>query len=249
MQLITKILTFGIYFSTGFFIPILSRFLIKFYPCSLHSFLGDIIKHYFNKKQHKTQHYITKYKSLKLQYLLNKIMWGIFYLIIFILLKNLLPINITSSNTLIILFISLFLLGLSANIDNRSKLIPDILTFKMILVNFLFLILCEKNNIFSYLNITPIESILSAIIIYVLTSILALIFYFKNPYSFGGGDVKLITAVTVLTGIKNISYIILITFFISLLTTLIKKDKYFALAPIIFISFLIWLFSLILINI
>ncbi|MCR5506448.1 MAG: hypothetical protein K6F04_01215, partial [bacterium] len=81
-----RILTIAIYFSTGFFIPVLSRFLMKFYPCSMHSYFGDMLKFYFKKKRYKVKVDNKKYNYLKKQYFYNKILWGSFYLIMFSLL-------------------------------------------------------------------------------------------------------------------------------------------------------------------
>ena len=62
-----RILTFAIYFSTGFFMPVLSRFLMKFYPCSMHSYFGDMLKFYFKKNKRNVKLYNLKYNSLKKQ--------------------------------------------------------------------------------------------------------------------------------------------------------------------------------------
>ena len=67
--IIDKILPLAIFFSTGFFIPVLSRFLIKFYPCSMHSYFGDMLKFCINKKQIKLKHTHKQYNYLKI---LNK---------------------------------------------------------------------------------------------------------------------------------------------------------------------------------
>ena len=89
---INRILTFVIYFSTGFFIPVLSRFLMKFYPCSIHSYFGDILKFYFNKKRHKVKYNNYKLNLLKKQYFYNRLLWGFGYLLLFSTLEYLSPI-------------------------------------------------------------------------------------------------------------------------------------------------------------
>ncbi len=244
-----RILISLIYFSTGFFIPVLSRFLMKFYPCSMHSYFGDILKFHFNKKRKKQK--LNKYKLniLKKQYLFNKILWGTLYLILFTLLDILIPNYINSNYPLTLLFILLFLLGFSSNIDTRCRLIPDIITFPMLMISFLIASYTQNNGIFTTLNISTLDSIYSAIGAYILCFALALIFYFKNPYSFGGGDVKLISAISAFIGFANLSWILIFSFIIALFMLILKKERYVALAPLVFISFIIWIFFKILYNI
>lgn len=244
-----RILISLIYFSTGFFIPVLSRFLMKFYPCSMHSYFGDILKFHFNKKRRKQK--LNKYKLniLKKQYLFNKILWGTLYLILFTLLDILIPNYINSNYPLTLLFILLFLLGFSSNIDTRCRLIPDIITFPMLMISFLIASYTQNNGIFTTLNISTLDSIYSAIGAYILCFALALIFYFKNPYSFGGGDVKLISAISAFIGFANLSWILIFSFIIALFMLILKKERYVALAPLVFISFIIWIFFKILYNI
>lgn len=237
-----RILTFAIYFSTGFFIPVLSRFLMKFYPCSMHSYFGDMLKFYFNKNKIKVKHYNKKHNILKKQYFYNKLLWGFGYLLLFTTIDYLTPIYINKSYPLIFLFIILFLLGFSANIDSRCKIIPDIITFPLLMISIFISVYNTENKIFSPLFISSFDSIFSAITGYVLCFTLALIFYFKNPYSFGGGDVKLISAISAFIGIINLSWILCFSFIFSIVFLLIKKEKYLALAPLVFASFILWLF-------
>ena len=238
MLFIIRILAPAICFATGFFIPILSRFLMKFYPCSMHSFIGDTIKFYFNKSKLKIKHQKNKYKYLKKQFFFNKILWGFFYLLVYVILIKHSFFKEFKTITLIVLFIYIFLLGFTSNIDNRFTIIPDIITYPLLMLGFLFSITVQNSasNIF---DITPNYSILSSILTYFLCSITALLFYFKNPYSFGGGDVKLLSAIAGFIGMKNISFLLLLAFIISSVLFLIKKDKYIKLAPVIFLSFLI----------
>ncbi|MBR1544871.1 MAG: prepilin peptidase [Alphaproteobacteria bacterium] len=236
-----RILTSLIYFSTGFFIPVLSRFLMKFYPCSMHSYFGDMLKYYFNKNKYKVKDYNKRYNHLKKQYFYNKLLWGVSYLITFTLLEYLTPIYINKSYPLILLYIILFLLGFSANIDAKCKIIPDIITFPMLMISILIAVYNTDNKIFSSLYITSFDSIFSAIASYLLCFTLALMFYFKNPYSFGGGDVKLISAISAFTGLVNLSWILIFSFAFAMVFFALKKEKYLALALLVFPSFILWL--------
>ncbi len=244
-----RILTFAIYFSTGFFIPVLSRFLMKFYPCSMHSYFGDILKFCFNKNKHKVKHNSNKFNLLKKQYFYNRLLWGFGYLLLFSTLEYLTPIYINKSYPLYLLFIILFLLGFSANIDSKCRLIPDIITFPLLMIAIFASVYSTENKIFSPIFISSFDSIFSAIAGYLLCFTLALMFYFKNPYSFGGGDVKLISAISAFIGIINLSWILIFSFLFSIIFLIIKKEKYLALAPLVFYSFIIWLFLKIFFNI
>ena len=245
---ITKILYFVVYFATGFFIPILSRFLAKFYPCSLHSYIGDILKYNFNNFGKKVNNKHPIYNVLKKQYFYSKLLYGTLYLILFTALTFLAQTHINSTYPLYLLFIFLFLLGFSANIDAKCKLIPDIITYPMIMISILIAIFNQENRINSPLTISSFNSIYSMLYTYILCSTFALMFYFKYPYSFGGGDVKLLTAISGFCGAENLPIILLLSFVFSLVFFATKKQKYFALAPIIFPSFIIWLFMKILLK-
>ncbi len=239
--IIDKILPLAIFFSTGFFIPVLSRFLMKFYPCSMHSYFGDILKFYINKKQFKLKHTHKQYKYLKKQYLYTKLLWGALYLILFTLIGYLVKNYVSESYPLILLYIFLFFIGFAANIDSRCRLIPDIITFPLMMVAFLISAYCQNNKVFSQIYISDLTSIYSAISAYILCFILALLYYFKNPYSFGGGDVKLISAVSAFVGFFDLPWIFLFMFVAGIFYVFIKKEKFLPLAPMIFISFIVWL--------
>lgn len=238
MLFFIKILAPTICFATGFFIPMLTRFLMKFYPCSLHSYIGDIIKFCFNKNRHKLNYNNKRHNYLKKQLFLNQVLWGILYLSFYVILTKINIFQNIKTNTLILFFIILFLLGFSANIDNKFKIIPDIITYPLFMLIFLLSTQLQNNQI-NIFEINPIYSILSSIITYILCTITALIFYLKNPYSFGGGDVKLLSAIAGFIGLKNIPILLFLSFIISILLFLIKKDRYVKLSPIIFISFLL----------
>lgn len=238
----SKILYIVVYFATGFFIPILSRFLMKFYPCSMHSYVGDILKHYFNNKKHKLKHNNQHYNLLKRRYFYNKILWGILYVFLFTTLSFLVKNNISKDYPLLLLFIFLFLLGFSSNIDARYRIIPDIITLPMLIIAILISVYTQEHNIITPLNISIINSIYSVLFIYILCFTFALMFYFKYPYSFGGGDVKLLIAIAGFTGMENLSIILILTFIFATIFYLLKKEKYLALAPLIFPAFLVWIF-------
>ena len=245
-MLTIQILKIFIYFATGFFIPTLSRFLMKFYPCSLHSYIGDILKYNFKNKRKNNinnQLHNNKYNLLKKQYFYNRVFWGILFMCLSFTLIYSLKNYINKSYPLILFTIFMFLLTFSSNIDNKCRLIPDIITLPMLLIGILISIYCKNNDIYSTLIISPINSIISSLSAYILCSSLALMFYFKMPYAFGGGDVKLLTALASFTGFENLGKILIISFLIMLIYCGIKKERFAPLAPFVFASFIIWIFS------
>lgn len=245
-MLYTQIVKIFIYFAIGFFIPSLSRFLMKFYPCSLHSYLGDMLKYNFNnKRKNKVNNTLhkAKYNILKKQYFYNRILWGILFLCLSFTLTFLFKNYVNKNYPLTLFIIFLFLLTFSSNIDNKCRLIPDIITLPMLLTGILISIYCKNNDIYSDFIISPINSIISSLSAYILCSCLALIFYFRIPYAFGGGDVKLLTSLASFTGFENLGKILIISFFIMLVYCGVKKEKFAPLAPFIFSAFIIWIFT------
>lgn len=245
-MLTIQILKIFTYFAMGFFIPVLSRFLMKFYPCSLHSYIGDILKYNFkNKRKNKlnNSHYQNMYNILKKRHFYNKLFYGILFLFLSFTLTYLLKNYINKDYPLILFVILLFLLIFSSNIDNKCRLIPDIITLPMLLIGILISIYCKNNEIYSPILISPINSIISSLFTYILCSCLALMFYFKSPYAFGGGDVKLLTALASFTGFENLGKILIISFIIMLIYCSIKKERFAPLAPFIFTAFIIWIFN------
>ena len=248
----SRILTLSLYFATGFFIPVLSRYLMKFYPCSMHSFIGDIVNVNLHRKKakDKVKHklHLLRFNYLKKQYLYNRLLWGTLYLILFIFLEKTIQLYINKSYPLILLYIFLFFIGFSASIDSKCRLIPDIITFPLLMIAILINIYCQESSIFSPLNISSLNSIYSALGSYILCFTLALMFYFKNPYSFGGGDVKLITAISAFIGFENLGIILILSFITALSFLIVKKERYVALAPLTFASFILWLIGKILFS-
>ena len=239
---ISELSRIAIYFSTGFFIPVLSRFLMKAYPCSMHSYVGDMLKHYINRKIVKNKHHINRFNILKNRYLFNCVIWGFVSICLCFTLRFLINGYISESYPLGLLFSFIFLLAFSANTDARFSLIPDIITFPMLMIGILIPVYTEKIGLNTALSISSLNSIYSAIGAYILCFSIALIFYFKKPFAFGGGDVKLLSAIAAFSGFEELGKILAISFAIMFVFCRAKKLKSAPLAPFVFAAFLIWIF-------
>jgi prepilin signal peptidase PulO-like enzyme (type II secretory pathway) len=112
----------------------------------------------------------------------------------------------------------------------------------MLMAGILIALKTQKLGLPTILNISPLISIYSAIGIYILCSCIALIFYFKNPFSFGGGDVKLLSAISAFSGFEELAKIIVFSALIFTAYCRVKKLKYAPLAPFIAMSFAAWIF-------
>jgi prepilin signal peptidase PulO-like enzyme (type II secretory pathway) len=109
------------------------------------------------------------------------------------------------------------------------------------MVGFLIAVRTQVASLETALNITPLYSIYSSIYTYILCFGIALAFYFRKPYAFGGGDVKLLSAVAAFAGFEALGKMLVASFLIMAVYSLLKKKKSAPLAPFIFASFLLWL--------
>ena len=228
-------------FICGFFIPYVVRRYLKIRLFEYSNFVSDL--YWIFKltkrvsKQKRTNN--LKYKQLHNHYLMRSIGWGIFSAAIFFLISLTLPKN--EAPWIAFLVIILFTLS---EIDKFTELLPDILTYPLLLGGFAYAafagLLLGENNMLSTTN-----SALGAIIGYTLPIIASLLLVWKHRNNFGGGDIKLLTALGAWFGVTVIPYIIVLSCPIFGITCLIKKQKAGPYGPSIVLSALIILFILI----
>ena len=230
-------------FLAGFAIPQMSRFLMKFYPCSMHSYVGDLIR--FSCQNRRKKHNVkidnVVRNWLKKQLFFNKLGCGFLLAATYVFLKYYINNFVGAGYPVGLLMGLIFLLGFAANIDKRCHLIPDIITFPMFMVAFLISAYVAEMNLYFNLSISPLDSIISAIVVYMLCFTIALIYYFKQPFAFGGGDVKMLSALAAFTGLTGMGHILLLSFIFMYIYCKIKGVKFAPLAPFIFAAFLVWL--------
>ena len=219
------ILLFLSYFAIGFLLPVLGRRMIAAYPCCWHSYFGDMLKFYFRRGDVIVSRKKPKHNLLKNRYNFSKVMWGFLYMILFGIYGFVNPVDEVS----VFGFIFLYLFGLAVYIDMKRQIIPDILTFGML--------------IFAVMSGDAELAIINALVVYILTSVLALAFYFRHPYGFGGGDVALLAAIAAFIGLEATGFAIV---FGSILMTgwcAWKKQRAAPLAPFVFAGVILWLFA------
>ena len=157
------------------------------------------------------------------------------FTIIFLLIYNLLAIFNSLSMTLIIYYITIFALSLAFSIDFKYQLIPDEVDILICVCGVVNLLL-NIDNWWNYL----LGALIGAAIFYLL-NVIALLILKKE--GMGMGDVKLMGALGLLFGIKNILVITLISFFmgaiIGVIVMIIKrkeKEEYIPFGPFIVIG-------------
>ena len=246
------LLNFILMFLLSFTFPFLSRYIVKLYPCTLPMLLNTSFK---NKK----------YKNLKIKYkkLKNKLFFYSFnfalisslintliiYLLHTIILSNVLVLNIHDNYMIYLTFNVLYLLFLFMfEIDKNGYIIPDFLTFPFVLFSILFLsfllkIIPDGNLIFNIFSSSILISALGGIYGYAIGVLISSITYKKYPEGFGGGDIKLLSSLGVLFGINNLYKVILISIISFVVLSYAFKQRYLPYASVLFLSFVIFVIS------
>ena len=222
-------------FAFGFTIPYLARRFSKFMPATFAYALYRIF--HINKSvsyaKRKNNH---KYQLLCHRYFMRSLGWGIITSAVIFLTSQVLPAQETPWISFLI--IVLFML---MEIDKRMFLLPDILTVPLLIVGFMYATFA--GNCLGYdIASSTANSALGALGGYIIPVIASLFIIKKHPDAFGGGDIKLLSAVGAWLGFSNIPYIILLSCFIFAISCFINKKRQDAYGPSIAISTLIILF-------
>ena len=222
-------------FVFGFIIPYLARRFSKFMPATFAYALYRIF--HINKtvslSKRKNNH---KYQLLKHKYFMRSLGWGIITASITFLASQVL----TAQEAPWICFFVIILFILM-EIDNRMFLLPDLLTFPLLIIGFAYANFAGELLGYDSISATT-NSSLGAIAGYIIPVIASLFLIKKDPNAFGGGDIKLLSAVGAWLGLSNIPYVILLSCLIFGISCFIKKQRQGAFGPSIVISSLIILF-------
>ena len=177
------------------------------------------------------------FKSLRNDFKID-FLFSIVFLIIFNLLIYFNGISVTT----VLYFITIFALSIAFSIDFKYQLIPDEVDIVIGVCGLINLIL-NISNWWSYL----IGALIGGAIFYSL-NLIALLILKKEGMGFG--DVKLMAALGLLFGIKNILVITLVSFFIGAIIGIIvmiikrkEKEEYIAFGPFIVIAAVILMFT------
>lgn len=224
-------------FIFGFSIPFLARRFSKFMPATFAYAIYRIfsINKQVSKKKRLSNH---KYKQLSRRYFMRSLGWGITTAAIAFLTSQTIP--SLETPWIIFFIITLFIL---MEIDKRMLLLPDLLTIPLLIGGFTYAAfageLLGENTIAAVQN-----SALGAILGYFLPVIASLFLIKKHPDVFGGGDIKLLSAVGAWLGFVNIPIVILLSCGIFAISCFINKQRQGAYGPSIVLSTLIVLFFL-----
>lgn len=205
-------------FVWGLLIPYMARRFAKFMPATFAYALYRLFtpgKMVSKKRRDDNAQYI----KLMHRYVMRSIGWGI----VASALTYLTFVAINGVNLWWWLFFVWSLL-LLAEIDERMFLLPDILTIPLLLVGFLF----------SAWGIGFVSAPLSAMGAfggYFLPVVVSLLFVWKNKDAFGGGDVKLLSAIGAWLGLEKLLYVIVLSSIIFVIMAMIKRQRTGAYGP------------------
>ena len=225
-------------FIFGFSIPYLARRFAKFMPATMPYALYRIFKQ--NKtvsKEKRSKN--SKYLKLKQKYFMRSFGWGI--VVSAFSFYTLLTFQTTDVSWFVFLIMMLFLL---MEIDNRMMLLPDLITLPLLISGFAY---ASFNGYILGDDITLAvqNSVLGSIFGYLIPTIAALFMVRKNSDAFGGGDIKLLSAIGAWLGLTTIPIVILISCIVFAITCFINKKRVGAFGPSIVIATLIAIFTLI----
>lgn len=222
-------------FLFGCLIPYFARKIGKLMPATMGYILLKIFvpSHYMPWSKLKNN---PDYMILLNRYLMRSLGWGIF----------------TSAATY--LFASCFdaafvwwyiaflwILLLLVEIDKRFMLLPDIFTYPLLILGFMYA--AQEGNWLATLDPNFISyqmnSALGAAIGYIMPVIASMFIVWKYPDAFGGGDIKLLSAIGAWVGFEVVSYILLGACIIFALSCVINKQRVGPFGPAIVYATLI----------
>ena len=224
-------------FIFGFTIPYLSRRFAKFMPATMPYALYRIFKQ--NKtvsKEKRNQN--SKYLKLKQKYFMRSFGWAV--VVSAFSFYTSLSLASAGASWFVFLIMMLFLL---MEIDTRMMLLPDLITLPLLISGFAY---ASFNGYILGDDITLAvqNSVLGATFGYTIPTIAALFMVRKNSEAFGGGDIKLLSAIGAWLGLTTIPIVILISCVVFAITCFINKKRVGAFGPSIVIATLIAIFTL-----
>ncbi len=202
----------------GLLIPYISRRFEKFMPATPAYGLYRIVrsgKKVSADKRKKNPKYVRLMKA----YRLRSLMYGLFVGV----LSYLAFMRFGSSHAGWYLAF-MWIMVLLAEIDYRMFLLPDILTYPLLLSG-----LCFALYLGSGAAVT--DSIVGATGGYVLPIFASLFLVWRNKDVFGGGDIKLLSAVGAWMGLENLLYVIILSCLFFGIYALIGKKRAGAFGP------------------
>lgn len=223
---------FGFLF--GFIIPYMARRFAKFMPATPAYAVYRLIKpHASVSKRKKLSN--PQYQKLCRRYFMRSLGWAIVCAALSWLTKAGLEQYGCAS-----IFCTGFLwtLLLLSEIDTRMYILPDILTFPLLLFGFLFSVTCGFIN--------PLESALASLVGFFLPVIASAFLVWKDKNALGGGDIKLFSAIGAWMGVELLLYVVILSSFLFGIASILKRQRSGAFGPSIVLATIIvafWVFS------
>lgn len=208
-------------FLFGLMIPYLARRIGKLMPATM----GYILLKLFvpsHSVSYKKLEANPKYMSLFKRYAMRSVGWGVFTAAA----TYLFAIDFgTGYEWWYITF--LWILLLLVEIDKRFELLPDILTLPLLVLGFAYA--AQKGPWLATVDINFLSyaqnSVLGAIMGYVMPVLASTFIVWKYPDAFGGGDIKLLCAIGAWVGMEIIAYIILLSCIIFGFSCLVNRMR------------------------
>ena len=204
-------------FVFGFCIPYMARRFSKFMPAT---FAGALVELCRREK---------KLKILRKNKLYKKFMWR--SLMCGLLNASVVFFALHYTTTISPAFLTLYicLLLLMAEIDFRSLLLPDILTIPLLLIGLYV-------SCFNMGNVSIADSVVGALLGYFLPVLVTLLIVWYKKDAFGGGDIKLLSALGAWLGVESLLNVIAIASILGIIYAVLKRKSVLAFGPMIAIS-------------
>ena len=204
-------------FVFGFCVPYMARRFNKFMPAT---FAGALVE--LCRREKKT-------KAIRKNKLYKKFMWRSF--MCGLLNASLVALGVCFTTNISPAFLSLYicLLVLMAEIDFRSMLLPDILTIPLLLVG--LFVAC-----FGLSNMQISDSVIGAMVGYFLPVLVCLMIVWYKKDAFGGGDIKLLSALGAWLGVESLLNVIALASVLGIVWAIVKRKSLLALGPMIAIA-------------
>ena len=204
-------------FVFGFCVPYMARRFNKFMPAT---FAGALVELCRREK---------KLKAVRKNKLYKKFMWRSFMCGLLNALVVWGAIYFTSNISPAFLTLYICLLVLMAEIDFRSLLLPDILTIPLLL--FGVFVAC-----FGLSNMSIEDSVVGAMVGYFLPVLVCLMIVWYKKDAFGGGDIKLLSALGAWLGVEGLLNVIAGASVLGIVWALLQRKKSLAFGPMIAIA-------------
>ncbi len=219
-------------FIFGLFIPYMARRFSKFMPATMAYALYRLVapvKRVSKQKRQKNG----QYQRLIHKYLMRSIGWAV--------IASALTYGAHLCLPSVFYVALLWILLLLYEIDERMFLLPDILTVPLLIIGFIYAATIVPE--YDYVFCTPaFYSAMGAAVGYLLPVLASLPLIKKHPDAFGGGDIKLLSAVGAWIGFEQVPALILLSALVFALFCLAKREKIGAFGPAIVISTIILVF-------